>query len=150
MARLGPPSEGAKGLEGSSLWLPPCLPGHSCTGQPTMASDHQTQAGKPQPLNPKVGTTSGHRVASTVSPRLGFPSSNWGWWLLFWGPSLWAIFSPTCTVEEGADSEGPFPAHSQHISDPGDSIFSDLPCTPLPNGAPKAGVNLQSSLRGGL
>ncbi|CAK7314763.1 Beta-crystallin B2 [Vulpes lagopus] len=28
--------------------------GHSCTGPPTMASDHQTQAGKPQPLNPKI------------------------------------------------------------------------------------------------
>ncbi|XDC64055.1 hypothetical protein R6Z07M_015237 [Ovis aries] len=30
------------------------LSGHSCTEQPTMASDHQTQAGKPQPLNPKI------------------------------------------------------------------------------------------------
>ncbi|XP_019519487.1 PREDICTED: beta-crystallin B2 [Hipposideros armiger] len=28
--------------------------GHSCTGQPIMASDHQTQAGKSQPLNPKI------------------------------------------------------------------------------------------------
>ncbi|XP_054399216.1 beta-crystallin B2 [Pongo abelii] len=28
--------------------------GHSCTGQSTMASDHQTQAGKPQSLNPKI------------------------------------------------------------------------------------------------
>lgn len=37
----------------------PCLPGHSCAGQSTMASDHQTQAGKPQPLNPKVGARSG-------------------------------------------------------------------------------------------
>ncbi|KAK2488709.1 hypothetical protein MC885_009611 [Smutsia gigantea] len=28
--------------------------GHCCVEQPTMASDHQTQAGKPQPLNPKI------------------------------------------------------------------------------------------------
>lgn len=67
MMWLRPPSEGAEGLEGSSLLLPPCLPDHSCTGQPTMASDHQTQAGKPQPLNPKVGTTSGDGVASAES-----------------------------------------------------------------------------------
>lgn len=44
----------------------PCLPGHSCTGPPTMASDHQTPAGKPQPLNPKVGTMWEEGVASTV------------------------------------------------------------------------------------
>ena len=68
MMWLRPPSEGAERLEGSSLLLPPCLPGHSGTGQPTMASDHQTQAGKPQPLNPKVGTTSGDGVASSESP----------------------------------------------------------------------------------
>lgn len=31
------------------------LSGHLDTRESTMASDHQTQAGKPQPLNPKVG-----------------------------------------------------------------------------------------------
>lgn len=30
--------------------------GHLDARESTMASDHQTQAGKPQPLNPKVGT----------------------------------------------------------------------------------------------
>ena len=57
MMWLRPPSEGAERLEGPSLLLPPCLPGHSGTGQPTMASDHQT----------KVGTTSGDGVASSES-----------------------------------------------------------------------------------
>nr|XP_023415062.1 beta-crystallin B2 isoform X1 [Loxodonta africana] len=38
---------------GSNCWSP-CLPGHFCTGKSTMASDHQTQVGKQQPLNPKI------------------------------------------------------------------------------------------------
>lgn len=38
--------------------------------QPTMASDHQTQAGKPQPLNPKVGTMRGPGAAQRLSDLL--------------------------------------------------------------------------------
>lgn len=87
----------------------PCLPGHSCTGPPTMASDHQTPAGKPQPLNPKVGTTWEEGVASTVP--LGFPAVKWGWCLPFWGfPSLGHSL-PSLHTGGGADSEGPSPAH---------------------------------------
>lgn len=96
-----PSGEKAKGPERSSLLLPPCLPGHSCTGQPTMASDHHTQAGKPQPLNPKVGTMQGggggqaELIPQTQSPfcKVGLASAF---------PSLplcpWASVSPTCTL----------------------------------------------------
>lgn len=52
------------GIRGENLWekweqqCPHAafLSGHLDTRESTMASDHQTQAGKPQPLNPKVGT----------------------------------------------------------------------------------------------
>lgn len=41
-----------------------------------MASDHQTQAGKPQPLNPKVGTVGrgAQRCKQSFPLRLSFPS----------------------------------------------------------------------------
>lgn len=42
-------------------------------GTATMASDHQTQAGKPQALNPKVGTAWGQGEQAELVPQTRFP-----------------------------------------------------------------------------
>lgn len=45
-----------------------------------MASDHQTQAGKPQPLNPKVGTLLEGGALCTLTPRgLSLSQLNTPW-----------------------------------------------------------------------
>lgn len=45
-----------------------------------MASDHQTQAGKPQPLNPKVGTLlEGGALCTLTLRRLSLPRLNTPW-----------------------------------------------------------------------
>lgn len=73
-----------------------------------MASDHQTQAGKTQPLNPKVGTMQrGGGGQAELIPQTQSPFCKVGLASAF--PSLllcpWVSVSPTCTL--GADSEGP-------------------------------------------
>lgn len=110
-----PSDEKAKGPEKSSLLLPPCLPGHSCTGQLTMASDHQTQAGKTQPLNPKVSTMQGGgggQAESFPRPQTQSPFCKVGLASAFLSLPLcpWASVSPTCTL--GADSAG-LPWHAR-------------------------------------
>lgn len=56
------------------------LPGHLDTREFTMASDHQTQAGKPQPLNPKVGTLLEGGALCTLTPRgLSLSQLNTPW-----------------------------------------------------------------------
>lgn len=67
-------------------------------GTATMASDHQTQAGKPQALNPKVGTVRGRggRAERVPQTRRWHPHP-WGSPSL--PASLCASVSPTCPLK---------------------------------------------------
>ena len=98
----------------------PCLPGHPCTGQPAMASDPQTQVGKPQPFNPKVGTTqrgcSGDKQGSFT--RLSFPSVQWGWHLPLWASLSLSLSLPGPQCPLLAHSL----AHDQHARIPSTSF----------------------------
>lgn len=82
-----------------------------------MASDHQTQAGKPQPLNPKVGTMRGGcGEQAKLLPQTQFPFCKEGLAFAFPGllhsisAPLWASVSPICAL--GVDSDGPSPARN--------------------------------------
>lgn len=92
-----------------------------------MASDHQTQAGKPQPLNPKVGTMGGGcEEQAKLIPQTQFLFCKVGMAFAFLGlphstpAPLWASLSPICML--GADSDGPSPAHNWHARDPSSSF----------------------------
>lgn len=146
MARLGPPVR-SPGPGGSSLRLPPCLPGHSCrTAYHGLRSpDPSGQATAPQPQGGYHIRAQGGKHSLSQDSVSFF---KLGLWLLFWGP-LSGPYSPQRTVEEGADSEDPFQPTASIFLTLETQFSPGLPC-PIAQWGPKAGVNLQSSLRGGL
>lgn len=126
-----------------------------------MASDHQTQAGKPQPLNPKVGTMGGGcEEQAKLIPQTQFLFCKVGMAFAFLGlphstpAPLWASVSPICmrglilTVPPQLTTGMPeFPVQASHF---GDLSFFALPTTLHPmahRGPPMA--DPQCHLKGG-
>lgn len=69
-----------------------------------MASDHQTQAGKPQPLNPKVGILLEGRAGNIYMPSQLLPS-----WCSFSALSLGGLSLPQ--LHTWGQFPVPFPTH---------------------------------------